>query len=390
MYMSIFQYLYINHFQNPISITRNEVMQISKIASPATYHKCIKELNTYGYFMYAPSFHPFKGSLVTLLDLTPETEDLPLNSVELLSNKVENNVHHFDLEIIPKMEEKAGLNLTDNQKGCPPNKVIHTIKRTGCEDLTNKRTGYPKNGVNHTIKRTGCEDLTIKRTGKNPKNEVIHTKNPSNGDNLTNKRTGYPQNEVIHIEKRENSKKVPTNNIKYLSIVKIKENYIKEKFIKKESLKEKDILKIKEEKVILKTDFSKKNNSEMKNENEIIFEKKETISVSTFTPSKIPSPLTLFGDVEMNNRKMKIPTIEEVSEHFMLKNYAPIEAEKFFNYFQSKGWLVGAKAKMKDWKAASRNWILNSKTFNQPKSLTPTSIASNLQVLKNKNYNEPL
>jgi len=128
----------------------------------------------------------------------------------------------------------------------------------------------------------------------------------------------------------------------------------------------------------------------MKNENEIIFEKKETISVSTFTPSKIPSTLTLFGDVEIDNKKMKIPTIEEVSAHFILKNFAPIEAEKFFNYFQSKGWLVGAKAKMKDWKAASRNWILNSKTFNQPKSLTPTSIASNLQVLKNKNYNEPL
>ena len=38
------------------------------------------------------------------------------------------------------------------------------------------------------------------------------------------------------------------------------------------------------------------------------------------------------------------------------------EAEGFFNYYESNGWKVG-KNPMKDWKAASRNWIKNSKNY---------------------------
>jgi hypothetical protein len=39
-------------------------MAFSKIASIATYHKCIRELDEYGYIHYQPSFHPAKGSLI--------------------------------------------------------------------------------------------------------------------------------------------------------------------------------------------------------------------------------------------------------------------------------------------------------------------------------------
>ena len=86
-----------------------------------------------------------------------------------------------------------------------------------------------------------------------------------------------------------------------------------------------------------------------------------------------------------------IPTLDAVLEYFILKKYAPIEAEKFFNYFQSNGWLVGGKTKMKDWNAAARNWILNAKSYSQSKpAIMPNAIPSNLQVVKNKNYNEPL
>lgn len=36
------------------------------------------------------------------------------------------------------------------------------------------------------------------------------------------------------------------------------------------------------------------------------------------------------------------------------RGYA-VDAERFFDYYESKGWVVG-KAPMKDWKAAVRNW----------------------------------
>jgi hypothetical protein len=40
-------------------------MAYSKIASIATYHKCIKKLDEYGYISYKPSYHPRLGSQIT-------------------------------------------------------------------------------------------------------------------------------------------------------------------------------------------------------------------------------------------------------------------------------------------------------------------------------------
>jgi hypothetical protein len=40
------------------------LMGYSRIASVATYHKCIRELDEYGYIGYQPSYHPVNGSLI--------------------------------------------------------------------------------------------------------------------------------------------------------------------------------------------------------------------------------------------------------------------------------------------------------------------------------------
>ena len=69
LYMAIFQYWNAERFQNPVSISRQELMRISKISAKATYHKCIKDLHNFGYIKYIPSFNPFKGSLVYLFDM---------------------------------------------------------------------------------------------------------------------------------------------------------------------------------------------------------------------------------------------------------------------------------------------------------------------------------
>jgi len=43
-----------------------------------------------------------------------------------------------------------------------------------------------------------------------------------------------------------------------------------------------------------------------------------------------------------------------------------VDPEKFFNFYQSKGWLVG-KNKMKDWKASMHTWEKSEKTeFKHP------------------------
>lgn len=49
------------------------------------------------------------------------------------------------------------------------------------------------------------------------------------------------------------------------------------------------------------------------------------------------------------------PTHNQVKEFYNEKNFHE-PADRFIDYYQSKGWMIG-KSKMKDWKAAARNWI---------------------------------
>lgn len=66
LYIILFQYWNLNHFRNPISIAREEVMQLSKIGSANTYLKCLKELHEWNYIRYDPSYNPLRGSKVHL------------------------------------------------------------------------------------------------------------------------------------------------------------------------------------------------------------------------------------------------------------------------------------------------------------------------------------
>jgi len=48
------------------------------------------------------------------------------------------------------------------------------------------------------------------------------------------------------------------------------------------------------------------------------------------------------------------PNFTEILE-YCSQNNVEVDANKFINFYESKGWMVG-KNKMKDWKAAIRNW----------------------------------
>lgn len=48
------------------------------------------------------------------------------------------------------------------------------------------------------------------------------------------------------------------------------------------------------------------------------------------------------------------PSFTEILE-YCAQNSIQVDANKFINFYESKGWMVG-KNKMKDWKAAIRNW----------------------------------
>lgn len=62
------------------------------------------------------------------------------------------------------------------------------------------------------------------------------------------------------------------------------------------------------------------------------------------------------------------PTVEQVRAYFRERGIQPAdaqtEADKFVDRYEANGWIVG-KTKMKDWKAAARNWLRNRKEWGQ-------------------------
>ncbi|WP_419699092.1 hypothetical protein [Mucilaginibacter sp. NFX135] len=54
------------NYQMPFRVTRKGLMELARIGSTATYHKCIKELLGFGYIDYRSDYNYYKGSQVSL------------------------------------------------------------------------------------------------------------------------------------------------------------------------------------------------------------------------------------------------------------------------------------------------------------------------------------
>ena len=222
LYMALFRRWNLNYFNNPISISRSEIMKMAKIGSVNTYIKCLKELHSWKYIMYEPSYNKHKGSLVYLYTFDNRCDN---GSVQ---------------DVIPYINN------------------INILNKTNLEEHT--------------------QNFDLNNSDMNTKEE----KEKSSG-------------------KKEKEAKAET--------------------------------------------------------------------IQTNSDSSFPPPF------------------EYLKIYFDEKGHSSVEAEKFYNYYQSNGWLVGGRTKMKDWKAAARNWILNIPKFS-PKSNTGKVNSTSLN--NNKNYSEPL
>jgi len=72
------------------------------------------------------------------------------------------------------------------------------------------------------------------------------------------------------------------------------------------------------------------------------------------------------------------PTLQEASEYCTERNNT-VDPTKFIDFYESKGWMVG-KNKMKDWKAAIRNWE-NRDNQNKPAKRLEAGIIINEEEL---------
>lgn len=283
LYIALFQFWNCNRFKNPISISRDEVMRISKISSKATYHKCLKNLHSLGYINYQPSYNPFRGSHVILFNFSE------------------------DLKPLPKSERK------------PKNEPLFEQVN---EQALNKSC---------TSSETGTEQAVVPSINNINNTNILNDKNVSN--------------------------------------------------LEKQAKK-----------------FEEINNSNLENETEN--EKEKKLREKKKSVSDSPTPIEInhkiggkekFENSDLSSRAQSRelnPTIEEVKIYFQENNFPEQEAQKFYNYFSSVGWLVGGKTPMVNWQAAAQNWIINAPKFisnaEQPNK------AKHLNTTTDKDYAEPL
>ena len=76
LYMALFQFWNINRFPEEFYIDRQEVMKLSKIGSSATYHGCLRQMDSWEYLKYMPSHNPFKGSKIKLFNFGTTSEQV--------------------------------------------------------------------------------------------------------------------------------------------------------------------------------------------------------------------------------------------------------------------------------------------------------------------------
>ena len=65
-------------------------------------------------------------------------------------------------------------------------------------------------------------------------------------------------------------------------------------------------------------------------------------------------------EAKKTGKKFIPPTPDDVRKYIAENGYS-VDADKFVDFYESKGWMVG-KNKMKDWKAAVRTWARGGKT----------------------------
>ena len=66
----------------------------------------------------------------------------------------------------------------------------------------------------------------------------------------------------------------------------------------------------------------------------------------------------------VKEKRFAPPTPENVSGYCREMGYTHVDADRFVDFYSAKGWMVG-KSKMKDWKAAVRNWERQDKEQRQ-------------------------
>jgi len=77
-------------------------------------------------------------------------------------------------------------------------------------------------------------------------------------------------------------------------------------------------------------------------------------------------------DEKKSAKRFQKPTLDELIAYKQKANLVLVDCEAFFDFYESKGWVVG-KNPMKDWQAAMRNWDRTERERGGKCKNTPTN-----------------
>ena len=131
--------------------------------------------------------------------------------------------------------------------------------------------------------------------------------------------------------------------------------------------------------------LTKKSNSLFPQTHDPIHENENPIHLNSY-PIDENEPISTIKDYTNKNNIIKNkrvlsffkPTIDDVKLYCLERNNN-IDAETFFDFYESKDWLVG-KNKMKDWKASVRTWEQREQNKSQKMSKIHQHLQKNLNV----------
>ena len=142
LYIALFQLWNLNRFLEEFFINRDEVMQLSKIGSKSTYHRCIKELYHWKYIVYFPSHNPYRGSKIKMFKFGTSSGQV---------------VGHNSTQI----ETSSGQALV------PIYKHIQTIKNKNSNKQENFKNSDFNNSENHSKQNSSVPNQDNLKTTKN-------------------------------------------------------------------------------------------------------------------------------------------------------------------------------------------------------------------------------
>jgi hypothetical protein len=364
LYIALFQFWNCNRFKNPISINRDEVMRISKISSKATYHKCLKNLHSLGYINYQPSFNPFRGSHVILFNFSDDLK--PLSK----SERKPKNEHLFEQVNEQALNKSCTSSETGAEQAVVPS--INYINNTNSLNEKNV-SNLEKQAKKFEEINNSSDKIVIPVYTEQSRSTVEGTQKEKSSAKkempeysfLQNQNTSFPAFADYNAEHTENSRQKSSAKKEIFSTF---ANILKNQKERSQKDKTKDTELSLNDKT-KDTELSQKN-------------KTKVTELSQKDKTKVTEPVEVPYNQKLN------PLIEEVKTYFQSQNFPELEAQKFFNYFSSIGWLIGGKIPMLNWQAAAQNWMINAPKFiSNPEQ---PNRAKQLNTTTNKDYSEPL